>query len=134
MPAGRPSTYPQTDEEVRELCERVIALGSEGRSEVQISARIDIPRSTMWSWAKEHPEFSAALTRAKELEQDWWETKGQSSLEVKEFNANLWNKSMSARFKSEYGDKIQVAGDKDNPIAHRHDVEFHIVDPGSDQG
>ena len=122
MPAGRPSTYPDTEEGVIALCDRVIALGSEGRSEVQISARIDVPRGTMHRWAEAHPEFRAALTRAKELEQDWWETTGQESLTVKEFNANLWNKSMSARFKAEYSDKIQLSGDKENPIVTQTEV------------
>lgn len=134
MPAGRPSTYPESDKERKELCARVIALGAEGKSECQISAAIDQPRTTMRSWADQHPEFSSALTRAKELEQAWWENEAQSNLKDKDFNANLWNKSMSARFRSEYGDKVQHLGDKDNPIAHehKHDVEFYIVDPRSD--
>lgn len=132
MPAGRPSLYPQKEEEVKALCERVMALGSEGRSEVQISARIDIPRTTIRSWADQHPEFSSALTRAKELEQAFWEDQALDNLKCKEFNANLWNKSMSARFKADYGDKLQLAGDRDNPVAHHHAVEWVIVDPAQD--
>lgn len=110
---GRPPLYPDTEEERQELCDRVIALGSEGKSEVQISAAIEVPRTTMRSWAEQHEAFSSALTRAKELEQVWWETQAQNNLTNKEFNANLWNKSMSARFKSDYGDKLSVSGDKD---------------------
>ena len=114
--AGRPSYYPETEEAERELCETIIALGSEGKSECQISAAIDVPRATMWRWSEEHVAFRAALTRAKELEQAWWEERAQTNLTNKDFNANLWNKSMSARFKNEYNDKLIVAGDKDAPL------------------
>jgi hypothetical protein len=94
-----------------DMCAAVIELGSQGYSECQISARIGIPRTTMRSWCDVHPQFSSALTRAKELEQDWWETKAQDNLETKEFNANLWNKSVSSRFRKDYGDKVQIDGE-----------------------
>lgn len=106
--AGRPSTYPETEDERQELCERVIALGSEGKSPVQISAAIGVPRTTMDSWAEVHPDFSEALTRAKELEQVWWENQGQNALENKEFHANLWIKSMQARFRDDYTERRKV--------------------------
>ena len=47
-------------------------------------------------------------TRARELELAWWENKGQECLGNREFNAGLWMKSMSARFKGDYGEKIQT--------------------------
>ena len=105
---GRPSTYPETEEGRQELCDTVVALGSEGLSPVQISARIGIPRTTMDSWAAKHDEFSEALTRAKELEQVWWETQGQNALNDKDFHANLWIKSMQARFRHDYTERKQV--------------------------
>jgi hypothetical protein len=102
MPAGRPSTYDPA------YCERVIELGALGKSQVQISAEIDIPRTTMLSWADVHPEFSTALTRAKELEQAWWENQAQNNLSVREFNAALWSKNVASRFRSDYGDRMNV--------------------------
>ena len=84
----------------------VIALGEEGQSQMQISAEIDVDRGTMLSWATQHPEFSTALTRAKELEQAWWEKRAQGALENKDFNANLWAKSVAARFRKDYGDHV----------------------------
>ena len=104
---GRPSLM--HDAEYRdEVCEQVVVLGAEGKSECQISAAIGVRRTTMRSWADRYPEFSSALTRAKELEQNWWETAGQGGLSDKNFNANLWNKTMSARFRAEYGDKSSI--------------------------
>jgi hypothetical protein len=101
MPAGRPSTYDPA------YCEQVIALGKQGKSPEQISAAIDVPRSTMQLWGETHPEFLAALTRAKELELDWWENTAQSALFADKFQAAVWSKSMAARFRDKYTDKVQ---------------------------
>ena len=102
MPAGRPSKYDP------KLCKRVLELGREGKSYEQISAAIDVPRSTMDSWSRVHPEFSAALTRAKELEHAWWEEIGQSALFADKFQHAVWAKSMQARFRDKYTDKQQL--------------------------
>lgn len=99
MPAGRPSKY--TPDIIPELLD----LASQGKSLAQISAAIDIPRTTMLSWGDQHPEFSTTLTRAKELEQAWWENAAQNGLTADKFNAQVWSKSVSARFKSEYTDR-----------------------------
>lgn len=107
-PGGRPSTYPSTPEDRQALCDRVIALASEGLSECEISVEIDVPRKTMHRWAEEHKEFRAALTRAKEQEQAWWERTGRNALNDKEFNHNLWVKSMQARFRDEYTERRKV--------------------------
>ena len=127
MPGGRPSLYPDTAEGVDSLCARVIALGSEGKSEVQISAAIDIPRTTMRSWAEQHVEFSSALVRARELSQVWWEDQAQKNLQNKDFHAALWHKSVASRFRDEYGERVQFAGDQENPITSK--VIFEVVSP-----
>ena len=107
MPAGRPSKYPK-GEALQALCEQILTLASEGKSLAQISARVDIPRSTMQSWAEEHAQFSATLTRAKELEQCWWEDQAQNGLTADRFNSAVWSKSVSARFKGEYTDRTAL--------------------------
>jgi hypothetical protein len=101
MPAGRPSTYDPA------IIPELLEHAAQGRSLAQISARLDIPRTTMISWGEEHPEFSTALTRAKELEQAWWEDVGQSGLTADKFNSALWQKSVSARFRNEYTERMQ---------------------------
>jgi hypothetical protein len=110
MPAGRPSTYKP------EYCEKVIELGRDGKSPTQIAVAIGVSRSTMLSWADQHLEFSAALTRAKECEQAWWEDTGQTGLRADKFNSAVWAKSMSARFRDDYTERRELAGVPDRPI------------------
>ena len=110
MAGGRPSTYKQ------EYCEQVVELGKQGKSQVQIAVALQVSRSTMQSWADQHLEFSAALMRAKECEQDWWENAGQTGLTADKFNATVWSKSMQARFRDDYTERREVAGVPDRPI------------------
>jgi hypothetical protein len=105
---GRPSAYPGTEEALAALAERILALADAGKSITQISADLNVPRQTLQNWARDHEEFAAILTRARELELAWWENKGQECLGNREFNSALWMKSMSARFKGDYGEKIQT--------------------------
>lgn len=105
MPAGRPTTYDPA------YCERVIELGMEGKSEVQIAVALGVPRANLHYWKNEHPEFLAALTRAKECEQAWWEDKGMSGLDADKFNSAVWSKSMSARFRDEYTERRETKHD-----------------------
>lgn len=103
---ARPSVYKP------EFCELVIKLGREGKSVVQMACAIDVVRSTMYEWCKGHPEFSDALTRAKQLSQDWWETQAQCGLTADKFNAQLWSRSMAARFPEDYQEKkgVELSG------------------------
>jgi hypothetical protein len=109
---GRPSTYDPM------YCDMVLRLGAEGKSPEQIAAEIGVPRTTMLSWADTNPDFSTALTRAKELEQAWWENVGQSALFADRFQASVWSKSMQARFREKYTDKViqEQTGANGGPI------------------
>ena len=98
---GRPSTYNPA------FCERVIDLGRQGTSPAQISAVIDIPRTTMLRWADEHEEFRTALSRAKDLEQAWWEDQAMAGLVANRFNALVWKKSVEARFRHDYTERSE---------------------------
>ena len=93
MPAGRPSKYDPS------FCEKVEELGALGKSRIWIATELGVIDETLREWAKVHPEFSVSLTRAKQLEQRWWEDKGQDSLEASVFNGGMWAKNMAARFK-----------------------------------
>ena len=88
MPAGRPSDYNPA------FCEDVIALAAEGMSQAEIAFEFGIARSTLHEWGEKHPEFSAALSRAKTAEQMWWEKKARNSLEADRFQQVVWAKSM----------------------------------------
>ncbi len=111
MPAGRPTSY------LPEYCERVIALGKEGKSQVQIACSLAVDPASLREWAKVHTEFSLALTRAKAEEQNWWENKGQDGLTADKFNSAVWAKSMSARFRDDYTERKEVSGPDGGPIS-----------------
>lgn len=96
-PGGRPSLYKP------EYCDRVIELGREGMSVVEMAAEIGVSRSTLEeSWPEAHEEFSEAFARARELSQAWWERQGRIGLTAERFNAQVYSRSMAARFPKDW--------------------------------
>lgn len=100
---GRPTDYRA------EYCERVIELGREGKSYTQIACELDVAKSTLYEWKAAKPEFSDALTRARELAQAWWENIGQGQMvsPVQGFSASLFAKQVSCRFPEDYTEKTK---------------------------
>lgn len=110
-PTGRPSTYR------KEYDQRVLALAAQGYSLTQISAELDIPRTTLLRWGDMYSGFRTTITRAKELERAWWERQGMEALKMgSDFNAAVWKKSMEARFKDKYTQRREFSGPKGKPI------------------
>lgn len=101
---GRPTGYDPA------YCERVVGLGKQGKSLTQIACALDVSKASLTRWADEHEEFRTAIMRAKEHEQDWWETAGQLGLAAERFNAAVWKKSMEARFRDDYTERKEVSG------------------------
>lgn len=118
MTAGRPTDYRDSH------CAQVIELGKQGKSHAQIAAALDVSRQTMYTWQEKHPEFLDAITRARDLAQAWFEEKGQIGLADKTFNAALWDKQVSARFRNEYGKHLTVAGDPEAPLMSTTDDQI----------
>lgn len=104
MPAGRPSLYDPA------YCEEVVALGRLGKSEAQISAAIDVPRSTLHNWRDAHQEFAAALTRARDLAQAWWEDAAQNGNANSVIGPAVWKHSMNCRFRGDYAERQEHSG------------------------
>jgi hypothetical protein len=101
-PVGRPSKYKP------EFCDAVLEMAREGKGWANYAAAFEIDRPTLYDWAAAHEDFSTALTRAKVLEQQWWEDQARENLRSREFNANLWIKSASARFRDDYTERKQT--------------------------
>lgn len=118
---ARPTDY------LPEHCERVIELGRQGKSKAQIAADLDVARQTLDNWAGVHPEFLDALTRARDLAQAWFEDKGQDGLTTPGFNASLWAKQVSCRFREDYTDKTELKADVSTTVTT---IERRIVRPG----
>jgi transcriptional regulator with XRE-family HTH domain len=113
-PVGRPSEYDPA------FCERVIALGKEGKSRAEIASALDCSRTTLASWERNHPEFLNALQRANDESLAWWEKKARLGIDKgSAFNSTLWAKSVSGRFPAEpYRERVQLTGKDDGPIQH----------------
>lgn len=102
-PVGRPTKFDDS------FCERAIALGRDGKSHAQIAANLGVTRETLYQWAKENDQFSDAMSLARELSLNWWEEQAQQGIWAgKEFNAAVWNKSVTARFPLDYGERKAV--------------------------
>ena len=102
-PVGRPSKYRP------EYCEKVLEMAREtGAGPAEYAAEFNVARETLYDWAAAHEEFSTVLTRAKDLEQAWWEKTGKTGLFADKFNALVWKTSMQARFRSDYTERQQT--------------------------
>ncbi len=113
MTAGRPSSYDPA------YCDRVLELGAQGASVVEMAHELAVTRTTLeTNWPAAHPEFMEALERARMASQVWWEKKGRENLNVQGFSASVWSRSMAARFPRDWREKVgHVGGDEgDSPI------------------
>ncbi len=66
MPAGRPSSY--TEDLANLICDEI----ANGKTLLDISEDLDIPRTTINNWKDSHPEFQSRITRAREHQQDYF--------------------------------------------------------------
>lgn len=107
---GRPTKFKP------EYCDVVREVGMRGGWLSEMAEECDVARSTMDEWASNFPEFSEALTRAKQSAQAWFERKGREGLEADKFNSSLWAKQMSARHREEYTERREVTGAEGGPI------------------
>ena len=98
-PMGRPSKYQP------EYCQQIIELGKLGKSIAQMAAHFDVDKASIYRWSEEHEEFRTSLARAKAHSQTWWENAAQQNMDNRNFNAQLWLKSVASRFRDDYTEK-----------------------------
>lgn len=124
MPGGRPTKYDPA------MCERIVECGAQGAGMAEMAAAIGVCRDTVNEWVKQHPEFSAAITRARELSAGWWEAQGRKGIWSREFNAQAYSLQVRNRFPGEWRDK------QDHELAGRDGgalevvVTRRVIDPG----
>jgi len=113
LKVGRPSGYRP------EFCELVITCGEQGYSFTEMAVATGYTRDSLRRWEQEHPEFSVALTRAKDLAQAWWEKKARDGVDNSKFNAALWAKVVGSRYRDDYGDKVrtEITGKDGGPVS-----------------
>lgn len=104
---ARPTKYDAS------FCERVIELGAQGMSVVEMAADIGVARATLEAnWPEANPEFLEAITLARELSQAWWEKQGRTNLVMApgmgNFQGSVWSRSMAARFPNDWREKTET--------------------------
>ncbi|MDF1625652.1 MAG: hypothetical protein P1U84_05145 [Parvibaculaceae bacterium] len=100
-PVGRPTKY------TREMCKKVIEAGKEGCSVAEMASLCDVSIPTIYEWAKEHDEFSNALTRAQSEAEAYWAKEIRSGLkkEPSKFQGPANLKYMGMRFKERWSER-----------------------------
>ena len=123
-PVGRPSHYDPA------YCEQVVEYGRLGKSIEQICYLLNTPVRTLYEWRDRYPEFSQALTDAKDYEQAYWEMLAHTHIvETKDgpkLNATLWSRSMAARFPKKYRESVkqEITGADGAPLITGINVSF----------
>lgn len=129
---GRPSLYEPA------YCERVIELGKQGMSVVEMACAIGVARSTLEeSWPSLFPEFFEAFARAREESQAWWERAGREGMLGKSIDASIYSRSMAARFPKDWREttRSEHSGPDGGAIHLKGEaVAWTIVDPDNPGG
>ena len=147
---ARPTDFTQ------DLADAICARLAEGESLRSIGRDESMPvASTVHRWVQKNDAFCEQYTRARELQAD---TLADETLDIADDGQNDWmernapgnagyefNGEAVARSRlrvdtrkwaagklnpKKYSDKLQIAGDDKNPIAHRVEVTFRHAGPG----
>lgn len=131
MPAGRPSDYSQ--ELVDTICEQL----SEGMSLRTICDADDMPaKSTVFRWLRTHEEFQDQYARAKQESAEAMiedmlaiaDTGNRTDTQRARLRVDT-RKWIASKLKpKKYGDKMQLAGDPDNPLEMITRIERVVLD------
>lgn len=58
--------------------DRIIALGKEGASDVEMRVELDISDDLWYRWLEEEPHFSRTIKRARAFCEAWWVRHGRN--------------------------------------------------------
>ncbi len=100
-------------------CEKVEALGAEGKSAPEIRKELGIPPSTWRNWTKTHPSFAEAVEQATDLAEAWWVEMGRKGMMLgTNFSAQTFIYLTKNIFPARFRDKQdhQITGANDGPI------------------
>lgn len=106
---GRPSSYDP------EFCAQVEEMGSRGYTLAMMAAEIGVIRDTLREWGLLHPEFSSALTRARENQLAWMEKQGVDGLWEdtkfgRKLNERQWGRMAAKLHPDEWAEEEAAAG------------------------
>jgi hypothetical protein len=120
-----------TEAQKTEICERLAA----GETTREIAAREGMPgRTSIFKALGGDPDFANQYARAREAQLLLWEedlveiAAGEDSQRCRLMvDTRKW--LMSKRAPKKYGDKVQLAGDADNPIESKLQVTWGAIAP-----
>lgn len=103
-PVGRPSVYR------KEMCQRAVELGKEGKTWTAIANHLGITRETIYAWIDTKPEFSYAMNLSRAMAMEWWEKtlQGQALGEIPGGSATAAIFAMKNQFPDDYKDRREV--------------------------
>ena len=129
MAGGRPSKYDPA------FCDRVIELGNQGASVVEMAHEIGVHRNTIeTTWPAQYPEFLEAFTYARQASQVWWEKAGRVGMIENNISAPIWSRSMAARFPHDWREikGTELTGKDGGPVETAvKRIERVILDPAN---
>lgn len=129
---ARPSKYDPA------YCERVIEMGRQGYSVVEMADELEVCRATLEAnWTAEHPEFLEAFTRATQAAQAWWERTGRTGMLGKDIDGGIWSRSMAARFPRDWREikGTELTGKDGGPVEVKAEkAEWTVVDVATSGG
>lgn len=113
MAGGRPSKYSET------YCNEVIDFLSMGHSVTAFAGHIGVSRSSIFEWAKEHPEFSDALKVGQAKATATWESALLKIAKDGGGNATAAIFGLKNRASEDWADKVQteLTGKDGGPVA-----------------
>ena len=132
MPAGRPKKNLDVLNEGWQ--DRLIQLGKDGASDVELRAELDISEDLWYRWMDEEPEFSQTVKKARMFCQIWWERQGRKMTTGEaQGNATTWIFNMKNRFR--WTDRVEQDNLSSDGSFKPVKIEICGVDPdgnGSD--
>lgn len=110
-PVGRPKKTVK-DTLPTDWKSQLLLLMEAGGSLAEVKGTFNISDDLHYRWMEEEPEYSGAIKEGSRKCQLWWQAKGRTNLENKDFSSTLWYMNMKNRFGWRDKQDITSGGDK----------------------
>lgn len=87
-PGGRPTKYQP------EFCDEIIEMGNQGYSVHEMAKKLQVNHTSLYEWARKHPEFSTAFSRARNNSMAFLITEARRNMANRDFQPKLWEYMM----------------------------------------
>ena len=101
-PVGRPTKYDP------KYCQEAINFMANGFSPKALAAHLKTDYTTIYEWAKVHPEFSHALKEAQAASALWWEQRLMENADSGKGNASSCIFGVKNRSQEQWKDRHEV--------------------------